>query len=70
MNQYTKALINLENCYNALCCCNEKFDCRNCFYRKYGNRCILKLHKDMLIILRGLYGCNNNSKERGSSNES
>lgn len=70
MNKYLKAVIRLERVYISLRYCNEKFCCRYCYYRKYGSRCIMKLQQDMLIILRGLYGCNNNSKERGRSNDS
>lgn len=70
MGKYEKAIIVLMRVYDSLNCCSVFLNCKDCYYLKFGCNCMSKLHNDMLIILRGLYGCNNNSKERGRSNES
>lgn len=71
MTLYTKALVNLEHVYNGLECCNERLDCSNCYYLRLCARCMMNLHKDLLIIFRSsLFGCNKIKREGGKDNES
>lgn len=71
MNNFNYAIICLERSYKALISCNEKFDCSKCYYKKYGARCMMYLHKDLLVILRSsLFGCNKIRKKGGKNDES